>query len=90
MEQGKITKLFPNYLLYEFPGLSGGRIWKGEHDLLLLKALVKYASILYVQFVTIRTSIFHLSHVTRQLALARLVADSLRIMNFASMLLDLY
>jgi chromodomain-helicase-DNA-binding protein 4 len=42
MEQGKITKLFPNYLLYEFPGLSGGRIWKGEHDLLLLKALIKH------------------------------------------------
>lgn len=42
MEQGKITKLFPNYLLYEFTGLSGGRIWKGEHDLLLLKALIKH------------------------------------------------
>ncbi|XP_047075437.1 CHD3-type chromatin-remodeling factor PICKLE [Lolium rigidum] len=42
MEQGKITKLFPSYLLHEFPGLSGGRIWKGEHDLLLLKALVKH------------------------------------------------
>jgi hypothetical protein len=55
MEQGKITKLFPSYLLHEFPGLSGGRVWKGEHDLLLLKALVKYASILYVQFVIIGT-----------------------------------
>ncbi|VAI71327.1 unnamed protein product [Triticum turgidum subsp. durum] len=42
MEQGKITKLFPNYLMYEFTGLSGGRIWKGEHDLLLLKALIKH------------------------------------------------
>uniref|UniRef100_A0A453QYV7 CHD3-type chromatin-remodeling factor PICKLE n=1 Tax=Aegilops tauschii subsp. strangulata TaxID=200361 RepID=A0A453QYV7_AEGTS len=42
MEQGKITKLFPNYLLHEFTGLSGGRIWKGEHDLLLLKALIKH------------------------------------------------
>ncbi|KAG8093796.1 hypothetical protein GUJ93_ZPchr0012g21180 [Zizania palustris] len=42
MEQGKITKLFPNYLLYEFPSLAGGRIWKGEHDLLLLKALIKH------------------------------------------------
>ncbi|CAM0913117.1 unnamed protein product [Alopecurus aequalis] len=42
MDQGKITKLFPNYLMYEFPGLSGGRIWKADHDLLLLKALIKH------------------------------------------------
>uniref|UniRef100_A0A0D9WMM4 CHD3-type chromatin-remodeling factor PICKLE n=1 Tax=Leersia perrieri TaxID=77586 RepID=A0A0D9WMM4_9ORYZ len=42
MEQGKITKLFPSYLLYEFPSLAGGRIWKAEHDLLLLKALIKH------------------------------------------------
>lgn len=42
MEQGKITKLLPNYLLYEFPSLSSGRIWNGEHDLLLLKALIKH------------------------------------------------
>uniref|UniRef100_J3MBV3 Uncharacterized protein n=1 Tax=Oryza brachyantha TaxID=4533 RepID=J3MBV3_ORYBR len=42
MEHGKITKLFPSYLLYEFPSLAGGRIWKAEHDLLLLKALIKH------------------------------------------------
>ncbi|XP_062228270.1 CHD3-type chromatin-remodeling factor PICKLE-like [Phragmites australis] len=42
MEQGKITKLFPNYLQYEFQGLSGGRIWKAEHDLLLLKGIIKH------------------------------------------------
>jgi chromodomain-helicase-DNA-binding protein 4 len=45
MEQGKITKLFPSYLLYEFPSLVGGRVWKAEQDLLLLKALIKYAYI---------------------------------------------
>uniref|UniRef100_A0A0E0DXZ4 DNA helicase n=1 Tax=Oryza meridionalis TaxID=40149 RepID=A0A0E0DXZ4_9ORYZ len=42
MEQGKITKLFPSYLLYEFPSLVGGRVWKAEQDLLLLKALIKH------------------------------------------------
>jgi hypothetical protein len=45
MEQGKTTNLFPNYLLYEFQGLSGGRIWKAEHDLLLLKGILKYVSV---------------------------------------------
>jgi hypothetical protein len=44
MEQGKITKLFPNYLLQEFHSLSSGKIWKAEHDLLLLKGIIKYAS----------------------------------------------
>ncbi|KAL6861920.1 hypothetical protein ACP4OV_017620 [Aristida adscensionis] len=42
MEQGSITKLFPNYLCLEFQGLSGGRMWKGEHDLLLLKGIIKH------------------------------------------------
>jgi len=42
MGQGKNTNLFPNYLLYEFQGLSGGRIWKTEHDLLLLKGILKH------------------------------------------------
>ncbi|WVZ82247.1 hypothetical protein U9M48_029533 [Paspalum notatum var. saurae] len=42
MEQGKITNIFPNYLLCEFQGLSGGRIWKAEHDLLLLKGILKH------------------------------------------------
>jgi len=45
MGQGKNTNLFPNYLLYEFQGLSGGRIWKTEHDLLLLKGILKYVSV---------------------------------------------
>lgn len=44
MAQGKITNLFPNYLLCEFQGLSGGRIWKADHDLLLLKGILKYVS----------------------------------------------
>ncbi|AQL01563.1 Putative homeodomain-like transcription factor superfamily protein [Zea mays] len=39
---GKITNIFPNYLLYEFQGLSGGRIWKAEHDLLLLRGILKH------------------------------------------------
>jgi chromodomain-helicase-DNA-binding protein 4 len=42
MGQGKNTNLFPNYLLCEFQGLSGGRIWKTEHDLLLLKGILKH------------------------------------------------
>nr|CAB3469615.1 unnamed protein product [Digitaria exilis] len=42
MAQGKITNLFPNYLLCEFQGLSGGRIWKADHDLLLLKGILKH------------------------------------------------
>jgi len=42
---GKITSIFPNYLLYEFQGLSGGRIWKAEHDLLLLRGILKYVSV---------------------------------------------
>ncbi|KAL6606072.1 hypothetical protein ACP70R_041725 [Stipagrostis hirtigluma subsp. patula] len=42
MEQGRISKLFPNYLCLEFQSLSGGRTWKGEHDLLLLKGVLKH------------------------------------------------
>ncbi|CAN6214832.1 unnamed protein product [Urochloa humidicola] len=42
MGQGNFTNLFPNYLLCEFQGLSGGRIWKTEHDLLLLKGILKH------------------------------------------------
>ncbi|KAK3131779.1 hypothetical protein QOZ80_6AG0511350 [Eleusine coracana subsp. coracana] len=42
MEQGIITKLFPNYLLQEFQSLSSGKIWKAEHDLLLLKGITKH------------------------------------------------
>jgi putative copper export protein len=53
MEQGKITKLFPNYLLQEFQSLSSGKIWKAEHDLLLLKGIIKYATFSHIQFVTI-------------------------------------
>ncbi|TVU12298.1 hypothetical protein EJB05_45935 [Eragrostis curvula] len=42
MEQGKITTLIPNYLLQEFPSLTIGTIWKAEHDLLLLKGIIKH------------------------------------------------
>ncbi|XP_072989353.1 CHD3-type chromatin-remodeling factor PICKLE isoform X2 [Typha latifolia] len=34
--------LFPEYILAQFRGLLAGRIWKREHDILLLKALLKH------------------------------------------------
>jgi hypothetical protein len=52
---GKITNIFPNYLLYEFQGLSGGRIWKAEHDLLLLRGILKYETT-NIFFVTISST----------------------------------
>ncbi|CAK9161666.1 unnamed protein product [Ilex paraguariensis] len=34
--------LFADDILYRFPGLKGGRFWKEEHDLSLLRAVLKH------------------------------------------------
>lgn len=34
--------LFADDIIYRFPGLKGGRLWKAEHDLQLLQAVMKY------------------------------------------------
>ncbi|KAL3497299.1 hypothetical protein ACH5RR_040031, partial [Cinchona calisaya] len=34
--------LFADDIISRFPGLKGGRLWKEEHDLLLLRALLKH------------------------------------------------
>ncbi|GMG98953.1 hypothetical protein Nepgr_000793 [Nepenthes gracilis] len=34
--------LFADDILIRYPGLKGGRVWKGEHDLSLLRAVLKH------------------------------------------------
>lgn len=36
------TPLFTDDILLRYPGLRGGKFWKEEHDLLLLRAVLKY------------------------------------------------
>lgn len=46
--------LFAEDIVSRFPGLKGGKVWKDEHDLLLLRALLKYVTFisadLYYEF----------------------------------------
>ena len=37
------TQLFADDILSRYPGLKGGKFWKEEHDLSLLRAVLKYA-----------------------------------------------
>lgn len=37
------SPLFSMDIVSWFPGLKGGRVWKEDHDLLLLQAVLKYA-----------------------------------------------
>lgn len=34
--------LFTDDILFRYPGLKGGKLWKEHHDRLLLRALLKY------------------------------------------------
>lgn len=43
MRENPGANLFPEDVLLHFPGLAG-RFWKEEHDLLLLKAKLKYGT----------------------------------------------
>lgn len=36
--------LFAEDILFRLPGLKGGKLWKEEHDLLLLRAVLKYVT----------------------------------------------
>lgn len=36
------TPLFSDDILSRYAGLKGGKIWKEEHDLVLLHAILKY------------------------------------------------
>lgn len=36
--------LFADDIMSRYPGLKGGKHWKDEHDLLLLRALLKYVT----------------------------------------------
>lgn len=36
------TPLFSEDVLSRFPGLLNGRVWKEEHDLCVLRAVMKY------------------------------------------------
>ncbi|KAF5955884.1 hypothetical protein HYC85_008740, partial [Camellia sinensis] len=40
------TPSFPDDIVSRFPGLKSGRFWKEHHDLLLLRAVLKYVSFL--------------------------------------------
>lgn len=42
MSENPGAKLFPENIIAHFPSLLFGRVWKVEHDLLLLKAMLKY------------------------------------------------
>ena len=39
--------LFEDDVLLRYPTLRGGRVWKREHDLILLRAVLKYVLNLY-------------------------------------------
>jgi hypothetical protein len=38
------SPLFTEDIVSRYPGLKGGKFWKEEHDLLLLRAVLKYVS----------------------------------------------
>lgn len=44
--------LFAEDVMSRFPGLKGGKHWKDEHDLLLLRALIKYVTFITADLVT--------------------------------------
>ena len=37
------SPLFSDDILVRYPGLKGAKMWKEEHDLVLLRAVLKYA-----------------------------------------------
>lgn len=49
--------VFPNRILERFPGLRSGKVWKEEHDKIMIRAVLKYES-----FSTILTEWFLFSH----------------------------
>lgn len=34
--------VFPNRILERFPGLRSGKVWKEEHDKIMIRAVLKY------------------------------------------------
>jgi chromodomain-helicase-DNA-binding protein 4 len=38
------SPLFTEDIVSRYPGLRGGKFWKEDHDLLLLRAVLKYVS----------------------------------------------
>jgi chromodomain-helicase-DNA-binding protein 4 len=38
------SPLFTEDIVSRYPGFKGGKFWKEEHDLLLLRAVLKYVS----------------------------------------------
>lgn len=41
------TPLFTDDIVLRYPGLKSGKFWKEEHDLLLLRAVLKYVKLLF-------------------------------------------
>lgn len=39
------TRLFADDIIMRYPTLKGGKFWKEEHDLSLLRAVLKYVSL---------------------------------------------
>ena len=42
------TRLFTDDIIMHYPTLKGGKFWKEEHDLLLLRAVLKYVSLKFL------------------------------------------
>ncbi|PPR80365.1 hypothetical protein GOBAR_AA40352 [Gossypium barbadense] len=42
------TRLFTDDIMMRYPTLKGGKFWKEEHDLLLLRAVLKYVSLKFL------------------------------------------
>ena len=42
------SPLFADDIVSRLPGLKSGRFWKEQHDLLLLRAVLKYVSFLFI------------------------------------------
>ena len=38
------SPLYSDDIVLRYPGLKGGKIWKEEHDVVLLRAVLKYVS----------------------------------------------
>jgi len=42
--------LFGDDVMFRYPALKAGRIWSREHDLILLRAVLKYVLVLFEHF----------------------------------------
>lgn len=42
--------VFPNRILERFPGLRSGKVWKEEHDKIMIRAVLKYESFTTIWF----------------------------------------